>query len=212
MIKFTGFGERAVEFYDGLVVDNSRSYFAAHKSVYQVDVEQPMRALLEELSEEFGAGHLFRPHRDVRFSKDKSPYKDHQGGYVEHSEGIGYYVQLSSEGLLAAAGWWSPQPEQLARFRAALDGPRAPHLARELDGFMRQGFLLDGPMLATRPRGVPADHPYLELMRRKNMTASRTFSAPSWIFEPKALAHVRQTWQELTPLVELLSELVEPVG
>ena len=75
MIKFTGFGERAVEFYDGLVVDNSRSYFAAHKSVYQVDVEQPMRALLEELRKEFGAGHLFRPHRDVRFSKDKSPYK-----------------------------------------------------------------------------------------------------------------------------------------
>ena len=77
---------------------------------------------------------------------------------------------------------------------------------------MRQGFLLDGPMLATKPRGVPADHPYLELMRRKNVTASRTFSAPSWIFEPKALEHVRQTWQELTPLVELLSELVEPVG
>jgi uncharacterized protein (DUF2461 family) len=86
MMAFTGWPVEAVEFYEGLQADNSKVYWAAHKTVYDNCVRAPMEQLLAELADEFGPGKLFRPYRDVRFSADKTPYNDHLFG----DAGIGH--------------------------------------------------------------------------------------------------------------------------
>ncbi|GJF06552.1 hypothetical protein PSD17_54990 [Pseudonocardia sp. D17] len=101
-MTFEGFGEGAVEFYDGLLADNSKAYWTDQRAVYESDVREPMLALLAALEPEFGGpGKVFRPYRDVRFSADKTPYKTHCGGYTPP-----YYVQLSADGLMVAAGYY----------------------------------------------------------------------------------------------------------
>ena len=74
-MTFSGWPIEAVEFYEGLEADNSKVYWQEHKAVYDRFVKAPMEELLAELADEFGAGRLFRPYRDVRFSADKTPYK-----------------------------------------------------------------------------------------------------------------------------------------
>jgi len=118
-LVFTGFGEGAVEFYDGLLADNSKAYWTDHREVYERDVLGPMQALLATLAPEFGAGKIFRPYRDVRFSRDKSPYKTACGATVGP-----FYVQVGADGLMAAGGGYRWAPDQVARFRTAVDDDR----------------------------------------------------------------------------------------
>ena len=87
-MTFAGFPAAAIEFYQQLELDNSRDWWAAHRAVYDDAVRGPMLALTAELEPEFGEAKLFRPHRDTRFAKDKSPYKLHQGAYVRTAEGV----------------------------------------------------------------------------------------------------------------------------
>src|SRR5690606_38424933 len=115
-MAFRGWPAEALEFYEGLVADNSKTYWTAHKQTYERDVRAPMEALLAELEPEFGAGKIFRPYRDVRFSADKSPYKDHIGATLAS----GGYVQLSANGLACGAGMYQMAPDQLARYRRAV--------------------------------------------------------------------------------------------
>ena len=105
LAAFKGWPERALEFYEGLEADNSKAYWLDHKDVYERDVKAPMEALLAELSKEFGDTRLFRPYRDVRFSRDKSPYKTTIAGMVGD-----HYIQLSADGLLAGAGMYHLEP------------------------------------------------------------------------------------------------------
>ncbi len=115
-MAFSGWPEEALDFYDGLAADNTKTYWTEHKAVYEDKILRPMTELTEELAEEFGEPKIFRPYRDVRFSRDKTPYKTHIGAVIG---GTGY-VQLSAEGLGAGAGMWQMSPEQLARYRAAV--------------------------------------------------------------------------------------------
>ena len=162
---FTGFGEGAVEFYDGLLADNSKAYWTDHRAAYERDVLAPMQALLATLEPEFGSGKIFRPYRDVRFSKDKSPYKTACGAIVGP-----FYVQVSAEGLLAAAGGYQWAPDQLTRYRTAVDDERrGTDLAARLDRIATTDvhgvpLTIAGDRLATRPRGVAPDHPRLDLL------------------------------------------------
>ena len=112
-MAFSGWPEEALDFYDGLAADNTKTYWTAHKAVYTEKILAPMTELTEELAAEFGEPKIFRPYRDIRFSKDKTPYKTHIGATV----GDSCYVQLSAEGLGAGAGMWEMNPEQLARYR-----------------------------------------------------------------------------------------------
>ena len=104
MAAFTGFSDQALELYAGLEADNSKAFWTDHKAVWESQVRDPMQALLDELEAEFGPGKLFRPYRDVRFSKDKTPYKTHQAAFVGRVTGVGWYLQLDAEGLLAGGG------------------------------------------------------------------------------------------------------------
>lgn len=110
-----GFTDDAFSFYEGLQADNSKSYWTSHKDVYERHVREPLIELCAVLEDEFGAVKLFRPYRDVRFSKDKSPYKTHQGGHTSE----GFYLQVDADGLMVAGGMYAPTPDQLRRYREA---------------------------------------------------------------------------------------------
>src|SRR4051794_20908058 len=121
MMAFTGFPEHALDFYEGLEADNSRTYWLANKELYDTAVRAPMQALLDELEREFGTGKIFRPNRDVRFAADKSPYKTHCGAVLaDHGGHAGGYVQVSAEGLLVAGGYYSTSSDQVERYRRAV--------------------------------------------------------------------------------------------
>jgi uncharacterized protein (TIGR02453 family) len=205
-MTFAGFGEDAVEFYDGLRADNSRAYWSDRRHVYERDVRAPMLALLAALEPEFGAGKVFRPHRDVRFSHDKSPYKTHCGGYAAP-----FYVEVSAEGLMAAAGYYRMAPDQVARFRAAVDDERrGTDLARRLADLQAAGLAIDGERLRTRPRGVDPGHPRLDLLRHKSLYAWRRWPPDDALHEPVALERVAATWRRLRPLAQWLADHVGP--
>jgi uncharacterized protein (TIGR02453 family) len=212
-MTFTGFTDDALEFYERLATDNSRSFWQANRATYLTVVREPMTALLAALEPEFGSGHVYRPHRDVRFSKDKSPVKDHQGGFVARPDGTGWYVQVSAEGLMVAGGLYDPRPDQLARYRASVDDERAgAALEAVVDVLTADGFAFGSDRLKTRPRGYAADHPRIELLRVRRPVAWRELGAPDWLSTPRALDEVQGAWRALTPLNAWMSRHVGPAA
>lgn len=155
---FKGFPPEALDFWAGLEADNSKSYWTANKDVYERGVRGPMEALAEECAG-FGSFKIFRPYRDVRFSRDKSPYKTHIGAVTEGEGGSLYYVQLSATGLFAASGYYMLAPDQLERYRAAVvddrSGPEVEALVADLEA---AGYEVGAhETLKTAPRGFPRD-------------------------------------------------------
>jgi uncharacterized protein (TIGR02453 family) len=201
-VTFPGFPDRAFDFYEGLAADNTKTYWTANKDVYERDVRAPMQALLDTLEPDFGAGKLFRPYRDVRFSSDKSPYKTHQGVFCQTAEAVGYYVHIDAEGVYVAGGFYSHTREQTARYRAAVDDEKTgKELVRITGALAKKGFAVGGDMVKTRPRGCPADHPRLELMRHESLTASRYLDPSPKLASSAALDLVRAVWVDMRPLV-----------
>ena len=96
-MAFKGWSAEAIEFFEALEADNSKTFWHAHKSIYEQEVRRPMEELLDELAKEFGEGKIFRPNRDIRFSADKSPYKTNIAGTLSK----GGYVSLSAEGSVS---------------------------------------------------------------------------------------------------------------
>lgn len=209
MVRFGGFPFAGLDFYEDLEADNSKTFWAAHKQTYEEAVRAPMAALAEELEGEFGSAKLFRPYRDVRFSKDKSPYKTHQGAVAGAAPGVGWYVQVSAAGLFVDGGFYSGSPEQLARLRTTIDDEvRGAELAAILDGLTARGYEIGGDRLKTKPKGFAADHPRIDLLRHKTLHAHRDFGAPDWLATPRAATEVRASWEALRPLVEWLGAVV----
>lgn len=203
---FAGFGEGAVEFYDGLAADNSRAYWTDQRAVYENDVRAPMLALLAAVAPEFGAGKIFRPYRDVRFSNDKTPYKSHCGA----TAGL-FYVQVGADGLMAAGGYYRMAPDQVARYRTAVDDDRrGSDLEKRLAGVRAAGITVDGETLRSRPRGVAPDHPRLDLMRHKGLYGWRSWPPDDCLHEPGTVGRVVTTWRALQPLTGWLDEHVGP--
>ncbi len=140
---FTGFPDEAITFYEGLEADNSKPYWTDHKPTYERSVQAPMQALLAALEPEFGEPHFFRPYRDVRFSKDKSPYKTACGGTAGKEEGGAYYVQISARGLMVGAGYWRTASDQVERLRNAVADDRTWPADRRHPRRAAQGRLRD---------------------------------------------------------------------
>jgi uncharacterized protein (TIGR02453 family) len=192
------FPDEALEFYEGLEADNTKAYWTAHREVYERCVRAPMQALLEALEPEFGPGAMFRPYRDVRFSRDKSPYKTHQGAVAG-----GFYVHVSAAGVLVAGGYHQTTPDQVARLRAAVaDDVTGPALAQVLDRLRDDRFEVDGDRLKTRPRGYPPDHPRMGLLRYRTLVAFRTLDGLGSVEE------VRAAWRRMRPLTQWLDRHV----
>lgn len=208
-MTFSGFPDEAVEFYEGLLADNSKAYWTAHRDVYERCVRNPMLALLDELAPEFGTGSMFRPHRDVRFSRDKSPYKTHAGAVIDRSGGGCLYVQLSADGLLAAAGMWRTTPDQVARLRAAVAEDRTgSELERLVSSLRERGYDVGGERLTRPPRGHSKDAPRQELLRHRTLTAGRAWEPAPWMAAPQLGAVLAAAWRELDRLNEWLGRHV----
>jgi uncharacterized protein (TIGR02453 family) len=211
MAPFAGFTSDAMAFYDDLAGDPTKAFWLANKSRYDASVREPMEALVDALAPGFGAPKVFRPYRDVRFAKGASPYKDHQGAFVEVASGIGWYLQLNAEGLMVSGGYHAHAADQVQRLRAAVDDDAT---GSELEDIIARvqaaGFAIWGRQMKTRPRGVAADHPRLELMRHQNLTAWREPATPDWMFGPEAVDHIAADWESLRPLVGWLASNVGP--
>jgi uncharacterized protein (TIGR02453 family) len=207
-VTVTGFGEHAVDFFDGLEADNSKPYWEDNKHIYAGDIRAPMEALLAELDKEFATEHsspkVFRPYRDVRFAKDKRPYKTNCGAVIEQGRGAGaYYVEVSPAGLRVGGGCFHLEADQLARYRAAVaDEIRGGALASVLDRLRRRGWSIKGDQLKTRPRDYPADHPRLDLLRYRSVYAVRVWEPDDTLHERTCLDRVRTAWRQVRPFNE----------
>jgi uncharacterized protein (TIGR02453 family) len=194
---FEGFGERALDFYEGLAADNSRTYWKAHEDVYREHVAEPLKALAAELAPEFGEPKIFRPHRDLRFSADKRPYAEHASLGVGREDGGGLHLALSVDGLLLAGGYWQPARDQLERFRRLQDDPDVvADLDVELSALADRGYPLgDDGMLRSAPRGWSRDHPRIDLLRRTRLAAHRRLEPGEWLHTAECLDVVREGWR-----------------
>jgi len=225
--RFEGFADRDRRFFRALARNQRREWFEAHRKEYEDGWQTPMKMLLAEVRERIdplfpqhplGAPKVFRIHRDVRFSKDKSPYKTHIGGYVAIGDAgrgpsvpAALYVHLGATEVFVAAGQYMMDPGQLARFRdAVLDDRRGPALAETLHRLTRAGFAVGSHDVLQRvPRGVDPTHPRAELLKRKGLIV--TFPDP-----PRKLLvrHALVDWlvtrtKRVVPLVEWLASMAE---
>lgn len=209
MVGFEGIPAAAADFFAELELNNNRAWWTAHRDRYESLVRLPMTSLGEALEPEYGPAKVFRPHRDVRFSPDKSPFKTHQGLVIPTRTGMGWYVQISARGLMVAGGWYAASPDQLARYRSAVDddanGERLVQIVADVHD---AAYEVSGDLLTTRPRGVPANHPRLELLRHKSMTVAAEHGLPVWLETAAVLDQVRSDWAAFTPLMAWLDEHV----
>jgi uncharacterized protein (TIGR02453 family) len=197
-VTFTGIPVAALDFYEDLEADNSKAFWTAHKHVYEQSVRVPLEALTAELSGEFGEAKLFRPYRDVRFSKDKTPYKTEQGAWFHESA---LYVAVSAAGLFVAGGYWDTASDQVERMRRAVDDDVAgADLERALASVRKARFTVHAHQLTRVPTGYAKDHARAELLRYKTLTAHRDFGCPAWLSTRRSKAEVAKAWRALAPL------------
>ena len=211
-MAFRGFPVEAISFYEGLEADNSKSYWTANKDVYERAVKGPFEDLCAEVDEAFQPLRLFRPYRDVRFSKDKTPYKTAAAAAGEAEDGSVYYVQLSAAGLFVGTGQYHMAADQLERFRAAVDDDRTGgEIERIVAGLVKAGYdVAAHDELKTAPRGYAKDHPRIALLRRKGLVAGQSWPVSSWLHTAKAKARVEQSWRGCGALNAWLGAHVGP--
>ena len=207
--QFAGFPAAAIDFYDQLADHNTREWWHANKQTYEALIRQPMMALATEAAPE-GEVRVYRPYRDTRFAKDKTPIKDHQGAAIEVEDAIAYYAQISANGFMVAGGWYSPIGRQVETYRGAVDGPAGALLEKILAKLAKSGWTIDGNPVKTRPRGVDLDHPRIDLMRNRRVVATKEYGVPAWLSTREALTHLRKDWKAVTPLIEWLIDHVGP--
>ena len=224
--RFEGFADRDARFFRTLAKNQRREWFQAHKHEYEDGWLRPMRALLAELRERIdpffpnhplGEPKVFRIFRDVRFSKDKSPYKTHIGGYVP-IDGAGQgpstpapvYIHLGTD-VFVAAGHYMMLPDQLARFReAVLDDRRGKALAATLGRLEKRGFAVgSAETLKKVPRGVDPEHPRAELMKRKGLIVSFPALPKQMLVSRALVAWLVKHIKETASLVEWLALATE---
>lgn len=183
------FGLGLLKFLRELGANNTRAWFDANKDRYEEHVREPALAFIRAMSKSVAkvsphmlavdkkvGGSLMRIHRDVRFSKDKRPYKTNLGIQFRHEQGKdvhapGFYFHVDVADVFLGAGMWHPESGALSAVRASIDtNPAA--WKRVRDGkLFKAGWKLEGDSLKTAPRGYAKDHPLLEDLRRKDHIA-----------------------------------------
>ena len=211
-MTYTGWPAEAFDFYVELEANNDRAWWQAHRDVYERAVKEPFEELMAGIESEFGTMRMFRPNRDTRFSKDKSPYKTAAAAMTETDGGAAYYVQLSADGLFVGAGMYHMASDQLQRFRATLlDDRDGAAIANVADTLASDGYEIGAAeTLKTAPRGWDRDHPRTELARRKGLVMSRAFDRAKWMSTPKAIDRITAVWRDARPMNDWLDLNVGP--
>jgi uncharacterized protein (TIGR02453 family) len=207
-VAFRGWPAEAIEFFEGLMADNSKAYWQDHKADYEKLVKAPMVELLDELAAQYGEGKIFRPYRDVRFSADKSPYKTNIAATVAN----GGYISLSADGLGVGSGYYMPAPDQLERFRAAVaDDKTGPQLVKLVDTTRKAGLEVQGhDALKTAPKGYPKDHPRIELLRQKGLITWKQWPVAAWLGTAQAKKRITDVFTAAKPINNWLDKNVGP--
>jgi uncharacterized protein (TIGR02453 family) len=212
---FAGFAPEAFAWFAGLEADNTREWFAAHRDTYEDAVRGAFEAMLVELADELGGEvKVFRQHRDLRFSADKSPYKTRTYGVIHDrpDQRPALYAQISATGLFAGSGYYRLAADQLARFRDAVaDDRTGPALEEAVAHVDAAGAETYGETLKTAPRGYPRDHPRAGLLRHRALFGGRRLEpGPDGIGRDAALDHARATWSALAGVEAWLDAHVGP--
>ncbi len=223
---FDGFRPDALQFLADLAENNERAWFQPRKADFERLIRRPIEALCVALADRFAARGLplladparspFRIYRDVRFSKDKSPYKTAQGAQFpwqgaaptgRTSVGVGGYFHLEPGSIFVGGGMWRPEPAALAAFRDRVDREPAAVLAALEDERFRSVFgSVGGDTLARNPRGYPADHPHGDLLRLKDVVFSRRLSDAD-VGSPELPDRIAADLDAARPVLQLLATL-----
>lgn len=184
------FNRGTIKFLRELEKNNNREWFEANKHRYESDVREPALAYIEamaprlaKISDAFVAspkkvgGSLMRVYRDVRFSKDKTPYKTNIGIQFRHVAGKdvhapGFYLHIEPSHVFIGAGIWRPDNPTITNMRMHMDDSQA-EWKKIVAVLRRKGFELVGETLKKPPRGYGADHPLLEDLKRKDFIATQ---------------------------------------
>jgi uncharacterized protein (TIGR02453 family) len=233
-LPFEGFSPEAIQFMADLAANNERSWFQPRKAEYVRLVREPFERLIEALAQRFAARHvpleadprrsLFRIHRDTRFSKDKSPYKDHQAARFswlgddpspmsEHAHGAGGYFHFEPGRMFLGGGMFMPDRPLLEAWRRRVaDEPRAVHAAIEGPAFVAAfGGVSSHEPLKRMPAGFPSDHPDAELLRMRDVVFGRPL-ADDEVLAPSLPDTIADGFAAALPVLRLLASLapVEP--
>jgi uncharacterized protein (TIGR02453 family) len=195
--RFTGFSHEAIGFFENLEKNNNREWFQAHKDLYERACREPMKALMSELGPQYGSSKISRINRDMRFARDRSPYKTHIAAGIG-----GSYISLSKEGLYVGTGMYKPEPAALGRFRAAIDDEASGSaLAKLVTSLRRKGYQVDThETLMSAPKGYSLDHPRIDLLRMKDIFAGKVFAPAPWLATRKAFDRITRVIDDLQPL------------
>jgi uncharacterized protein (TIGR02453 family) len=200
-----------LEFLTELEANNDRDWFKANRARYEEFLVAPAMALGEDLAD-LGRPKLFRPWNDTRFHA-APPIKEHLGLAIGYEGAGGFYVELSLDGLLVAAGLHNPVSDQVERMRRAIDTPRlAASLTKAIGAAEAAGLELNEPDLVRGPRGYPPDHPRADLLRRRRLTVARRQPTGRWLERPAAGKRIREQLDAATPLVRWLRTHVGPTS
>jgi uncharacterized protein (TIGR02453 family) len=197
---FTGFPREANEFFRDLARNNNRDWFHAHKEVYESACREPLKALVAEL-DPMGATHISRINRDMRFSRDGAPYRTHLAAGVRNT-----YINLSAEGLYVGTGIYRPEPPVLQKLRSAIAADKSGReLVKIVATIRKKGYTVGThDTLSSAPRGFPADHPRIDLLRMKDIHAGRMLAPGAVLASRKALAAVKTIMADVQPLGDWL--------
>ena len=202
--SFKGFPPDATEFLAKLEANNEREWFHAHKADYERAVKAPMEQLLDDLDEKFGTGQskVFRIQRDIRFSKDKTPYKTWQAAHFAAG-----YLSLNIDGLYVGTGAYMLDGPTLARYRDAVADDRSgTELVKTQASLAKKGYVVEGhgDALKTVPRGYDKEHPRGELLKQKSILVGTTI-APEALNTPKVVTTITKFVKDVTPLTDWLA-------
>ena len=194
MAPSTHFTPALFDFLADLVVNNRREWFQANRDRYERDVKDALLGFVSDFGERLpeisphmiadprpSGGSMFRIYRDVRFSKDKSPYKTNAGVHFRHEvgrevHGPGLYLHMEPGNVFAAAGIWRPDSATVGKIRGAIvDNPKRWE-AIVNDGRFNSNYGLEGESLKRAPKGIDPAHPLIEHLKLKSFAAGTTFS------------------------------------
>ncbi len=217
------FEQKFFKFFKSLSKNNNREWFKEHKSEYLESVVEPMTQFIEDMvprlngiSKHFIAdpkpngGSMFRIYRDIRFSKDKSPYKLHAACQFRHELGKdahtpGFYVHMSVEELVFGGGIWVPPNSELIKIRDTIvDNPHAWHKIKTDPGILKLCGGVSGDGLKRPPKGYDPEHQHIEDLKRKSFFVMR-HENPHLICEKHFIDEVEKTFKAARPLMDYIS-------
>lgn len=209
-----------------LAANNEREWFKANKARYENLIKDPAIRFISDFGTELArvsphfradprpvGGSLFRIYRDVRFSKDKSPYKTHVGIHFRHEAGKdahapGFYLHLEPKGCFMGAGIWHPDSKALAKIREALDEDPVSWKKAINGAAFKRGFNLEGESLKRNPKGYAADHPLIEDLRRKDFIAVAALTQRE-VTSPGLIELLGTRFRTCAPLVGFLCRALD---